>query len=36
MNVAPLLDLLLVVILLGYTIYGLTIGLTRSIFVIVA
>ncbi|MEH6780218.1 MAG: MarP family serine protease [Rhodoglobus sp.] len=35
MNVAPLLDLLLVVILLGYTIYGLTIGLTRSIFVIV-
>ncbi|MBH0131537.1 MarP family serine protease [Salinibacterium sp. NK8237] len=34
MNVAPLLDLLLVVVLLGYVIYGLTIGLTRGIFVI--
>lgn len=34
MNVAPLLDLLLVGVLLGYAIYGLTIGLTRSIFVI--
>ncbi|MBH0117889.1 MarP family serine protease [Salinibacterium sp. NG253] len=34
MNVAPLLDLLLVVVLLGYVIYGLVIGLTRGIFVI--
>ncbi|MEV8254981.1 MarP family serine protease [Rhodoglobus sp. NPDC076762] len=34
MNVAPLLDLLLVVVLVGYAIYGLRIGLTRSIFVI--
>ncbi|QYH36485.1 MarP family serine protease [Salinibacterium sp. M195] len=34
MNVSPLLDLLLVVLLLGYVIYGLAIGLTRSVFVI--
>lgn len=34
MNVAPMLDLLLVGVLLGYAIYGIRIGLTRSIFVI--
>jgi len=34
MNVAPLLDLLLVGVLLGYAIYGVRIGLTRSLFVI--
>ncbi|MBH0010382.1 MarP family serine protease [Salinibacterium sp. UTAS2018] len=34
MNIAPLLDLILVVVLVGYAIYGLRIGLTRSIFVI--
>ena len=34
MNVAPMLDLLLVGVLLGYAIYGIRLGLTRSIFVI--
>lgn len=34
MNVAPLLDLLLIVLLLGYVAYGISIGLTRSVFVI--
>lgn len=34
MNVSPLLDLLLVAVLLGYVGYGITVGLTRSVFVI--
>lgn len=34
MNVAPLLDLLLIVLLFGYVAYGISIGLTRSVFVI--
>ncbi|MGV8911814.1 MAG: MarP family serine protease [Rhodoglobus sp.] len=34
MNVSPLLDLLLFGLLVGYVLYGMTIGLTRSFFVI--
>jgi len=33
-NVAPLLDLLLIALLLGYVVYGIIVGLTRSTFVI--
>jgi S1-C subfamily serine protease len=33
-NIVPLLDLLLIAVLLGYVAYGITVGLTRSVFVI--